>query len=497
MTTPPFLDAATPRPRPAFLDDGPHGLFIGGRLRPAQTQETFPTIDPTTETVLTAISAAGTADVDAAVASARAAFEAPSWSAISPQARSRLLFQIADVIEAHREELATLDTLDMGAPLAGSLLMVDHAVEVFRHYAGWPTKIYGQTGPGDPSRLDYVLRQPLGVVAAITAWNGPMLQTSWKLAPALATGNTVVLKPAEQSPLSALRFAALLAETDLPAGVVNVVTGTGPVTGAALVAHPGVDKVSFTGSGPVGKRILTASADTLTRVTLELGGKSPTIVFADADLRAAAATAALAFCGGSGQGCVSGTRVLVQEPVREQFGELLAEELGRYVPGDPFHPDTVMGPIAHREHFDRVVSYFDVAREDGARIALGGRPLGETGLFLPPTLIENVTNDMRIAQEEIFGPVAAIMSFTDADDAVRLGDDTVYGLSASVWTRDLSTAHRTAAALRVGTVWVNTWGEMTSGTMPFGGFKESGIGREHGTDVLDAYTETKAVMMRL
>ncbi|MFI5754927.1 aldehyde dehydrogenase family protein [Streptomyces sp. NPDC051569] len=496
MLAPLTLDPAA-RPAPAFLGGGPKKLLIDGEWVPARSGATLPTIDPTTEQTLTSFAAGDAADVDLAVAAARRAFEDPSWSAITPYRRSRVLLQIADVLEANAEELATLESLDMGGPIGLTRWFVDHSVEVIRHYAGWPTKVYGQTAPSDPSQLHYTLRQPLGVVGAITAWNGPLLQVAWKLGPALATGNTLVIKPADQSPLTALRFGELLAGTDLPHGVVNIVTGMGRTAGEALINHADVDKISFTGSTAVGKHILEASTGNLKRVTLELGGKSPNIVFADADLRTAAATAALGFCAGAGQGCVAGTRIFVEESVREEFAELLREEMAAYTLGDPFHPDTRMGPLASRGHFERVTSYFDVAREDGATLRIGGEVDAGAGLFVPPTLIDDVTNDMRVSQEEIFGPVAAIMSFTDEAEAVRLGNDTVYGLSAGVWTRDLSRAHRVSAALRAGTVWVNTYGRMTAGILPFGGFKQSGIGREHGTEVLDAYTETKTVMVQL
>ncbi|AEM81510.1 aldehyde dehydrogenase family protein [Streptomyces violaceusniger] len=492
MSTPLTVDPAA-RPAPAFLTGPAKKLLIDGAWTSARSGETFETFDPATGKALTSVASAGAEDVDRAVAAARRAFEAPSWAAITPYRRSRVLLQIADVLEAHAEELAVLDSLDMGGPLWMTRWLVDHSVEVLRHYAGWPTKIYGQTAPSDPSAFHYTLRQPLGVVGAITAWNGPVLQLAWKLGPALATGNTVVAKPAEWSPLSALRIGELLLETDLPHGVVNIVTG-GATTGEALTGHREVDKISFTGSLAVGKRILEVSSKDLKRVTLELGGKSPTIVFDDADLEAAAKGAVAGFAQGSGEGCVAGSRIFVQESVRERFRELLLREMKAYTLGDPFHPETRMGPLASPQHFQRVSSYLDIAREEGGTLETAG---GSEGLYMPPTLIENVGADARVVGEEIFGPVAALMTFTDADDAIAQGNDTIYGLSASVWTTNLERAHRTASGLRAGTVWINAYADMSAGTVPFGGFKQSGIGREHGIEVLDAYTETKTVMVHL
>lgn len=482
-----------PRPSPALLSQGPLKLFIDGEWAAAANGETFDAVDPATGEVLTTVARGGPDDVDRAVRAARRAFHDPSWSAITPYQRSKILMQIADVVEEHADELSVLNSRDMGGPAWLTRWEVDHAVEVFRHYAGWPTKVYGQVAPSDPGVLTYVRREPLGVVAAITAWNGPSLQPAWKIGPALATGNTVVHKPAAWSALSAVRFAELLARTDLPHGVFNLVTGDGVGTGEALVTHPGVDKITFTGSTAVGRHIMQVAGGELKHVTLELGGKGPVIVFADADLPAAAKATALGFCMGSGQGCIAGTRIFVHASVRDHFRELLLDEMRSFTVGDPFSPTSQMGPLASRQHFERVTGYLDLARSQGATIESVRPDLG--GLYVSPTLIENTSNGAQTSQEEIFGPVASLMTFTDFDDVIAQGNDTVYGLSATVFTRDLATAHRAAARLAAGTVWINTANAMTAGSAPFGGFKQSGIGREHGTQVLDSYTQVKTVMV--
>ncbi|WP_431037408.1 aldehyde dehydrogenase family protein [Streptomyces sp. P6-2-1] len=485
------------RPAPAFLDQS-HGHFIDGRDQPPAGGVHVPSIDPMTERTLTNIAVGDQQDVDLAVAAARRAFGSADWAGITPERRSRVLHQIADVMEANAEELATLDSLEMGGPFVGTRWMVHHTVEVFRHAAGWPTRIYGTTAPSAPTQLKYTTRRPLGVVVAIASWNGPMLQMGYKVAPALATGNTVVAKPSEQSSLSWLRLTQLIHEhTDLPDGVLNVVTGPGPTTGELLITHPDVDKVSFTGSTAVGKHVLEASKDSLKRVTLELGGKSPVIVLDDADLNEAAASAALGYLAGSGQGCVAGSRILVQESVREEFTRLLTEQLANWskAMGDPFEATTVMGPLASRAHYEKVTGYIDLARSLGAEVITA--ETDENDLFVGPTLVTGLDNSSRVAQEEIFGPVAVLLSFDDAAEAVRIANDTRYGLAATVYTNNLAEAHRMAERLQAGTVWINGGHDMSTGPLPFGGMKESGIGREHGPDVIDAYTETKAVVINL
>jgi acyl-CoA reductase-like NAD-dependent aldehyde dehydrogenase len=430
------------------------------------------------------------------VAAARRAFDDPGWSDMNPHQRTRVLLRIADAIEANADELAQLESLDGGIPITISRNLMAGAAETFRYYAGWPTKMLGTVNPVDASVHCYSVREPVGVCAGIVPWNGPLTMAAWKVAPALACGNSVILKPAEQTPLTALRFGEILLECDLPRGVVNIVTGYGETAGAAIAAHPGIDKVSFTGSTETGKKILQASIDNLKRVTLELGGKSPHIIMADADIELAARVAAGAFCLLTGQVCVAGTRILVHESIHDDFAEALTKQISLYKIGDPFAEDTMLGPVVSDEQFQRITSYVSLGLEEGARIATGGEAISSPGYFIEPTLFAGVDNDMRLAREEIFGPVAALIPFSDVDEAVRIANDTNYGLAAAIATRNVSSAHTLAHRLRAGVVWVNTHGELDL-SFPFGGFKQSGIGRELGPQSLDNFTELKSVFIRL
>jgi acyl-CoA reductase-like NAD-dependent aldehyde dehydrogenase len=485
------------KPLPAFIRGrAPAGMLIDGQWTQAESGETFETVNPATGSVLAAVASGGPADVDRAVAAARRAFEQRSWADMNPHDRTLVLLRIADAIEANSEELATLESLDGGIPIAVTRAMVADAAKTVRYYAGWPTKVLGTVNPVDASVHCYTVREPLGVCAGIIPWNGPLTMAVWKIAPALACGNTVILKPAEQTPLTALRFGEILMETGLPAGVVNVVTGFGQTAGAAISGHPDIDKVSFTGSTATGKLILGASVGNLKRVTLELGGKSPHIIMPDADLPAAARTAAAGFAMLTGQVCVAGTRILVHESVMDEFAAELATAVSAFRVGDPFEEATMLGPVVSAEQFDRVNSYVSLGLREGAEIVLGGERFDNPGYFVQPTVFSGVSNDMRLAREEIFGPVAALIPFRDADEAVGIANDTDYGLAAAVATTNVSTAHALARRLRAGVVWVNTYSELDS-TFPFGGFKQSGIGRELGDKSLESFTELKSVFIRL
>jgi acyl-CoA reductase-like NAD-dependent aldehyde dehydrogenase len=480
----------------SFLQGGPKKLLIDGDWVPAQSGQVFEAINPATEEIIGSVSAADKADVDAAVVSARRAFESPSWSGVSPHQRTSYLLKLAALIQTHAEELAQLETLNNGTPLSITRPQMLSVAQTFEYYAGWATKIYGETNPSDSAFFNYTLREPLGVCGQIIPWNGPMSSASWKLAPALACGNTCILKPAEQTPLTAIRLGELILEAGFPPGVVNILTGFGETAGAAISAHPDIDKVGFTGSTAVGKLILHASTGNLKRVTLELGGKSPNVIFADADLDLAVASSVGGFCALSGQICVAGSRIFIQESIYDRVVERLADFTSNFTVGDPFDPHTAMGPLVSREQFDRVTSYFDVGKADGARVAVGAETLGGKGYFVKPTLFADVANGMRIAQEEVFGPVAAAIPFKDENDAIFQGNQTIYGLGAAVWTKDVGRAHRVARALKAGTVWVNTYLKVDP-ISGFGGYKQSGMGRELGPHSIDAYTQTKTVYVNV
>jgi acyl-CoA reductase-like NAD-dependent aldehyde dehydrogenase len=480
-----------------FLSGAPKQLLINDKWVPAKSGKTFETVNPANEEVLALVAEGDKADVDEAVKAARTAFESGTWSNMSPHQRARYMFKIADIIEAHSEDLAELITLENGKPITEAEAEVARAVDAFRYYAGWATKVYGETNPSDPSFFNYTLREPVGVCGQIIPWNGPLSAISWKVGPALACGNTLVLKPAEQTPLVALRAGELMLESGLPEGVINIVTGFGETAGAAIASHPDIDKVAFTGSTEVGKLILQASAGNLKRVSLELGGKSPNVIFSDADLEQAARGSALGIFRNQGQVCCAASRMFVQEQVYDEFAERLSKRAGEIKLGQPLDRQTTMGPLVSKEQHERVLGYLRLAQQEGASAKIGGeRGPQDKGYFVKPTVYTKVKNDMRIAQEEIFGPVAVVIPFKDERDAVLQGNDTTYGLAAGVWTKDVSRAHAVARKLRAGSVWVNCY-NMIDPISPFGGYKQSGFGRELGKHSIELYTQIKSVYVKL
>jgi len=472
-------------------------LLINNRWVPSESGKTFATINPSTGEEICQVAEADAPDVDNAVKAARAAFEGP-WRKMRASERGRLLYRLADLIEANADELARLETLDNGKPLSiAKAVDVAKTVACYRYFAGWADKVQGKTIPIDGDFFCYTRHEPIGVVGQIIPWNYPMLMQSWKLAPALATGNTVVMKPAEQTPLSALRIGELLLEAGYPEGVVNILPGFGPTAGAALARHMDVDKVAFTGSTEVGRLIMTAAAQSnLKRVTLELGGKSPNIIFADTDLDAAVEGAHMGIFVNQGQSCCAGSRVFVEEKIYQQFVEKSVARAAKRRVGDPLDPSTEQGPQVDQSQFDRIMGYIESGRSEGATLACGGERVGNRGYFIRPAVFADVHDDMKIAQEEIFGPVMSVISFKDMDEVIARANKTDYGLAAGVWTSDIKKAHAVANGVRAGTVWVNCYHVLDT-RAPFGGFKQSGMGRELGEYALHEYTEVKTVTVKL
>ena len=472
--------------------------FVAGEFVPSAGGRRFPVENPATEEVLAEVAEAGPEDVDRAVTAARQCFESEEWRGMEPRQRGRMLAKAADLLEARALEFAELETRQNGKPLFESKIDVAMTVETLRYYAGWTDKITGATLPVAPASFVYTLKEPVGVVGAIVPWNFPLNLASWKFAPALAAGCTVVLKPASETPLTALLFAEVAQAAGLPAGAFNVVAGDGRTAGAALVRHPGVDKIAFTGSTAVGQGIMREAAALPKRVSLELGGKSPNLIFADADLAAAVRGAQTAIFYGKGEVCAAGSRLLVERKVHDQVVEQLAARAKKLVPGDPFDKGTRLGAVVSKRQQSTVLGYIEKGKAEGAQLVAGGKSatVNGKGYYVEATVFDAVKPEMTIAREEIFGPVLAVLAFDDVEEGIALANQSMYGLAAGIWTRDVSKAHRVARAIKAGTVWVNTY-NLYDSAAPFGGYKQSGFGRDLGREALDGYLETKTVWIGL
>jgi aldehyde dehydrogenase (NAD+) len=471
--------------------------FIGGKWVPSASGKTFETIHPATEEVICEVAEGDKDDVDAAVDAAREAFDNGPWSKMDARDRGQLIWKLAELIEEEADDLAALETLDNGKPISDARAAdIPLVIDTLKYYAGWADKIEGRTIPVRGDYFTYTRREPVGVVGQIIPWNFPALMVAWKWGPALAAGCTIVMKPAEQTPLSCLRMARLAQKAGIPDGVINVVPGFGPTAGAAIVKHPGVDKVAFTGELATAKIIQREAAETMKRLTFELGGKSPNVIFADADLESAIEGAHFGLYFNQGQCCCAGSRLFVEERVHDEVIDRIQEKNRDRKIGDPFDPETQQGPQIDEAQFDKILKYVEYGKKDGASCLSGGKRVGKKGYFVEPTLFANVTDDMRIAREEIFGPVLSVLKFKNVDEIIRRSNDTNFGLAAAVWTRDVAKAHRYAKEVRAGTVWINCY-DVFDAAAPFGGFKQSGLGRELGEAGLANYTELKTVTVSM
>lgn len=475
----------------------PGKLFINGKWVDSVSGKTFDTINPATEEVITSIAEGDKADIDLAVTAARKAFEEGPWRKIDARDRGKILLKIMELIEKSKDELALLETLDNGKPISETTNAdLPLVIDCLLYYAGWADKIHGETIPVRGEFFNYTIKEPVGVVGQIIPWNFPLLMAVWKIAPALACGNTVVLKPAEQTPLTALRLGEICQEAGLPDGVLNIVPGYGPTAGAALAEHMDVDKIAFTGEYTTGRIIMQAASKNLKRVSLELGGKSPNIVFADSDIDSAVNGAMTGIFFNQGEVCCAGSRLFLEKSIHDEFVEKLSDKASSLRVGNPEDAGTQMGAQVSKEQFDKILGYIDSGKQEGAKLVTGGERCGKRGYFVKPTIFDAVDNNMKIAREEIFGPVVSAITFDDVSDMVKQCNSSIYGLAAAVWTRDIKKAHRLARDLKAGTIWVNTYNTFDAAS-PFGGFKQSGFGRELGIHALELYTQVKSVWINL